>query len=215
MTTTDGRRTRWDGHRSARREALLDAAIRAIRQHGAGVGMEEIAAVAGTSKAVVYRHFVDRADLHRALCERVGALILLDIGSAIGLPLPPGDPFGPGGEARRAVAATIDAYLALVERDPQLYRFVSTPPAGAPDLTDALAWAIAAQVQGALAPALDARGEPAYVAATWAQAIVGMVRAAADSWLADPARTPRPEITRALTDLLWSGLAAVWPGGPR
>ena len=50
----DGRSTRWDQHRAARRRELVDATLRAIRQHGAGVGMDDIAAVAGTSKTVVY-----------------------------------------------------------------------------------------------------------------------------------------------------------------
>lgn len=211
MTTADGRRTRWEGHRTARREALLDAAVRAIRLHGAGVGMDEIAATAGTSKAVVYRHFTDRTGLHRALCDRVGASILLDIRLAMGEVPSPEHSLAPKEDARRSVAATIDAYLALVERDPQLYRFVSAPPAGAPDLTAALVATIAAQVETGLGPALDARGESPGTASIWAHALVGMVRAAADAWLADEAPAPRSSLTRTLTDLLWSGLVGLWP----
>ena len=57
---TDGRSTRWDQHRAARRRELVEATLRAIREHGAAVGMDDIAAEAGTSKTVVYRHFTDR-----------------------------------------------------------------------------------------------------------------------------------------------------------
>src|SRR5262245_32752527 len=53
----DGRDSRWEQHREERREALVDATIRAIRKHGATVGMDDIALEAGTSKTVVYRHF--------------------------------------------------------------------------------------------------------------------------------------------------------------
>src|SRR4051794_14784186 len=55
----DRRDSRWDEPRRARREQLVDAAVSAVGRHGAGVGMEEIAAEAGTSKTVVYRHFTD------------------------------------------------------------------------------------------------------------------------------------------------------------
>ena len=38
--------------------------------------MEEIAAEAGTSKTVVYRHFADRAELYVAVCNRVASQLL-------------------------------------------------------------------------------------------------------------------------------------------
>ena len=63
MSTTDGRDTRWATHREQRRRELVEDTLRAIRKHGAGVGMDEIAAQAGTSKTVIYRHFGDRAGL--------------------------------------------------------------------------------------------------------------------------------------------------------
>ena len=56
----DRRDSRWDEHRRARREQLVQATLAAVGRHGAGVGMDEIAAEAGTSKTVVYRHFADR-----------------------------------------------------------------------------------------------------------------------------------------------------------
>ena len=58
--TRDRRDSRWDEHRKARRRELVDAALTAVGRHGAGVGMDEIAATAGTSKTAVYRHFADR-----------------------------------------------------------------------------------------------------------------------------------------------------------
>ena len=67
----DGRRTRWEAHRRTRREELVDAAVRAIRMHGPGVGMDEVAAEAGTSKAAVYRYFTDRGELYLAVCTQV------------------------------------------------------------------------------------------------------------------------------------------------
>ena len=40
----DRRDSRWDEHRRARREQLVEATIVAVGKHGAGVGMDEIAA---------------------------------------------------------------------------------------------------------------------------------------------------------------------------
>ena len=56
----DRRDSRWDEHRERLRRALVEAALAAVGRHGAGVGMDEIAAAAGTSKAGLYRHFSDR-----------------------------------------------------------------------------------------------------------------------------------------------------------
>ena len=75
----DGRTTRWDAHRTKRRADLVAATLRAIRRHGAGVGMDDIAASAGTSKTVFYRHFGDRAGLYRAVAHSVDARIIAGV----------------------------------------------------------------------------------------------------------------------------------------
>jgi AcrR family transcriptional regulator len=56
--------------RAARREELLDAAIRCIRGEGPGISMERIAAEAGVTKPILYRHFRHRADLEDAIALR-------------------------------------------------------------------------------------------------------------------------------------------------
>ena len=65
----DARRERWREHREARRAEFVEATVRAIGQHGADVGMDEIAAEAGVSKPVLYRHFHDKSDLYVAVGE--------------------------------------------------------------------------------------------------------------------------------------------------
>ena len=84
-TTVDGRDTRWAAHRVTRRRELVEHALRAIRQFGPGVGMDEIAAQAGTSKTVIYRHFGDRAGLYRAVAQAVHTYILEDLTAALQL----------------------------------------------------------------------------------------------------------------------------------
>src|SRR4051794_16988985 len=79
----DRRDSRWDEHRRARRQQLVDATVAAVAKHGAGVGMDEIAAEARTSKTVVYRHFADRAELYVAVCTRVAAQLLPKLRAAM------------------------------------------------------------------------------------------------------------------------------------
>src|ERR671920_2068852 len=81
--TRDRRDSRWDEHRRERREQLVQATLAAVARHGAGVGMDEIAAEAGTSKTVVYRHFTDRTELYVAVCNRVAAQLLPKLRAAI------------------------------------------------------------------------------------------------------------------------------------
>ena len=93
-----------------------------------GVGMDEIAAVAGTSKTVVYRHFTDRAGpVCRGRRERRRAASCATsrrpLGAAGRRPAAASTP-------RRATSSprAIDAYLGLVEKDPEVYRFIVDAP---------------------------------------------------------------------------------------
>lgn len=219
----DGRSTRWEAHRAARRQELVEAALRAIRSHGAELGIDEIASAAGTSKTVVYRHFTDRAGLYAAVSDHVNALIVRDLYRALG---------SHGGSApltadtqrdgRAVIAAAIDAYLALVEKDPEVYRFVMRAPLLAPTERDPRADPagratahISDAIGDLLASALRASGQDPAPARVWGAGVVGMVRAASDQWLADQttsARTPRAGLAARLTDLAWSGLAPAWRG---
>src|SRR5690606_21757924 len=93
---------------------------RAIRQHGAAVGMDGIAAAAATSKTVVYRHFGDRTGLYLAVVEAVDARILADLERAT----EGTDP----SDVTALVAGMTEAYLTLVAKDPEIYRFVVNRP---------------------------------------------------------------------------------------
>jgi AcrR family transcriptional regulator len=209
--TPDGRSSRWDEHRLARRKELVEATLRAIRDHGAGVGMDEVAATARTSKTVFYRHFSDRAGLYTAVVERVDATIIRDLTRAAG------DPARDG--ARDVVRGVVAAYLRLVADDPEVYRFVVNAPivpAGERpqgDVAAGMTDRIAAHVADLVAGGLAADGAPeSAVARLWGVALVGMVRATADAWLAAGGAAVGPsteELADDLTALLWDGLSGV------
>ncbi|GAA1387763.1 TetR family transcriptional regulator [Pseudonocardia kongjuensis] len=216
----DRRDSRWDAHREQRRVQLVAAAIGAIRHQGAGLGMDEIAAAAGTSKTVIYRHFGDRSGLYTAICESVADVLLTEVRRATADALT-----APAGGPRAAVAAGIDAYLRLIEIDPELYRFVvhrpllSQGPAtgrrparedGTTDPVNDLVTVIGDEIAAVIGARVTGGDGPS-AARIWGHAIVGLVRGAADDWLARPDGTTRDRLTAHLTDLAWSGLSGLAP----
>jgi AcrR family transcriptional regulator len=182
--------------RESRREALLEAADRIVQRDGPAVSMASIAAEAGITKPILYRHFGDKGGLYAALAARHTERLLLVLQEALGA----------GGSARARVERTIGAYLATIEAEPQVYRFLvhsSEFPAAAEAhgqvqsflrrFSELLATGIASEL--GLQPG-SARAE------TWARGIVGMVQSAGDWWLLTG--TPdRDAVVRELTDLLW------------
>ncbi len=204
--STDGRATRWAEHRQTRRTELVEDTLRAIRRHGAGVGMEEIAAQAATSKTVIYRHFGDRAGLYAAVVDAVHSFILHDLSAALELT--------DADDLALLAHDLANAYLTLVERDPEIYRFLLNAPAttsvdpygGLPEL-------IGTRVGVAIAEHLRRQGQDPACAVTWGHGLVGFIRAAADSWMATEPRVPRitvlAQIKAFFTPALANGLAAV------
>ena len=201
----DRRSTRWDDHRRARRLELTAATVAAIRTHGADVGMSQVAAQARTSKTVVYRHFADKSDLYEAVCERVASALVKQLQKAM---REASDPEG-------TLHAGIDAYLALIEADPDVYRYVMRPPrldhpgAGSgSDPVSNLTTLIGDHVGEIISTALRRASRDPAPAVTWGHALVGMVRAAADQWLGGRPDVPRSELARQLAELAWSGLSS-------
>ncbi len=194
----DGRDSRWDAHRERRRQELVEVVLEAIRRHGPGVGMDEIAEAAGTSKAVLYRHFGDKQGVHRMVTEVVSGRIQLEVALAV------------EGEAGRrpgeTVAAVVDHYLMLVEKDPEVYRFVSSSPGYSVGQDPVRT--LADQVGAQLASFLQEAGIDAETSQIWGAALVGLVRAAADDWMARPQRPDRLVLVDRLTQLAWNGLRA-------
>src|SRR3954451_13711947 len=188
--------------RAAKRDELLDAADRVVQRAGSAASMNLIAAEAGITKPILYRHFGDKVGLYRALADRHIDALLARLRAALAT--------RGGLEAR--TRATIDAYLAAVEAQPEVYRFlVQRAAAEEPDARgqvegfvrrfgDELAAGIAAEPE--LAGVDQAR------ARIWAHAIAGMVQGTGDWWL-DQADVPRAVVADQLAALLWRGFAGL------
>lgn len=185
-----------------RRSELLDAADRVVHRDGPRASMNTIAAEAGITKPILYRHFGDKNGLYRALAERHTAGLLASVRAALALPL----------ERRDQVEAVIDTYLAAIEARPQVYRFLAHPDPAADGLTPAgpLAPAmrqIADELTRSMREQVDLGPDSAVVAEAWGQAMTGMVLAAGDWWL-ETHPFSRERMVQTLADLLWGRLAA-------
>ena len=178
----------------------------AIRAHGAGVSVAEIAARAGITKPVLYRHFDDRADLQRAVGTRAAQMLTERIVPALAADLDP----------REQVAAIVDAFLAGIEDEPELWRFVVHNPAereaGAEIVEDAREQ-IARLLATLIGERLRAAGLDSGGAEAWAHGLVGLVQSAGDWWL-DRRTMSRGALTAYLTTLIWGGLAGLLADGP-
>ena len=185
--------------REERRQQLLDAAVSAIRDLGAGASMEQLAAQGGVTKPILYRHFGDRDGLVAAIGERYGALLLGRIGSTLEADAP-----------EELLWKTIDGYLAFLEADPELYTFLmrQTGPADSDQAISALIDVIGRQVAIVIGDQLRSQGLDAGGAEPMAFGIVGMVHSAGDWWIRNRTMS-RQALTTYLAGLLWQGFAGL------
>jgi len=205
-----GRREPTEEEREARRAVLLDAAVEAIRRHGPGVSMEDLARAAGVTKPILYRNFGHRDGLTTALATRFARGLEETLVAAMATGSPP----------RETLAKTIDAYLAFVERDPEVYRFlvrrlvVNEQTASDVSVGNFLRQ-VSNQVAVVLGEQLRAANADSGGAEALAHGLVGMVHAAGDWWL-DRQTMPRATLVDYLVRLLTGGFAGLGlaPGGP-
>jgi AcrR family transcriptional regulator len=184
--------------KDARREVLLAAADAVVQRDGASASMTAIAAEAGITKPILYRHFGDKGGLYAALAERHTDRLLDQLTAALSA----------GRTARDRVERTVDAYLAAIEDEPQVYRFLVQSEEAVHlqgqvrgfvrRLQEQLGSGIAAELG---LPPGDLR------AAVWAAGIVGMVQGAGEWWL-ETRDCSRSELTAQLTALLWGAYGA-------
>ncbi|MFB7798262.1 TetR/AcrR family transcriptional regulator [Isoptericola sp. NPDC056134] len=210
----DGRSTRWDDHRAARRAQLVNAARKAVHRAGPGVSMDEIAGEAGTSKSIVYRYFEDKAGLRLAVAAHVVATMhdaLREAAEAAPTP-------------HAALRAMVRVYLEMIEHSPNVYWFVTrtaiggnepAPGTAGTGQVEALGAYLDSVIELVAEPFAKAVQVPPALAAAWAAGAVGFVRGAGEWWLghaADqggPDRLTREDLTEKVTLWLWTGPVGV------
>lgn len=194
--------------RGNRTEELLEAAIRVIREDGPGTSMERIAQAAGVTKPILYKHFGDKAGIY----ESIAARYLNELRSELIKSMRPGA--SPAETLRR----TVDTYLAVIEREPQIYRFLmrearlSVSDPGAP--VESFIRQLAGEVTVVISDGLRASGTDLGAAEPIGYGITGMVQLAGDWWIERRPMT-RDRMTNYITDLIWNGLSAMLPNPER
>lgn len=214
---TDGRSTRWEGHRVARRTELTHAARRAVHRRGPDLSMDEIAGELGTSKSILYRYFTDKVGLQNAVGEAVVEAIRATLAQASEhAPTP-----------RASLEAMVRAYLQMIEHSPSVYYFVTRNAPVANSVAKPTADGSLTAQQAPLSDymhsvvALVARpfaeevgsGDTAQIDA-WAAGAVGFVTGTGEWWLSrrhEPSTPPAAAVAAQVTAWLWGGPVGLVP----
>lgn len=167
-TGTTGRRLL---RREERRAQLLTAAATAFARGGfAATSMDDVAAVAGVTRLIVYRNFESKEDLYRSVLQRVADRLAEEVFA--GLDRPP--------EQRRGALSS--AMLRVAREDPDAYRLFAVHAAREPQFA-----ALADEFRAgglAVADELIADTIPDPVTKAWAgRVIVDYLQSSVLAWL--------------------------------
>lgn len=198
-TPGDARRDRWRKHRIARRTEFVEAALRALDAHGPDLGMEDVAAEAGVTKPVLYRHFEDKADLFLALGQRGTDILFERLIPAINAELAPVP----------RIRMALDAYFGVIEEHPSLYRLLARRQFSGKSVdSDVVAEdkeMIATTLTALLGDYMRMFSMDSGAAEPWAHSVVGMVHNTGEWWL-DRQSMSRDSVVEYLTQIIWAAI---------
>jgi AcrR family transcriptional regulator len=189
----DGRTERWRAHRIERREAFVDAALRALEKHGPDVAIAQVAAEARVAKPRLYRHFEDKADLLGAVQDRISTVLWQRLSAAL----------DPDDAPAHLVRHGLEAFLGVVDEYPNAFRLLMNPSSGSPKMLEdsrKIADVLAALIAGQLATI----GASTEGAEPWGHALAGAVGGATQWWLEHRAITKEALIEHLSTVILGS-----------
>ncbi|WP_230984418.1 TetR family transcriptional regulator [Microbispora oryzae] len=187
------------GRSPERRRELLDAADRVIRREGPEASMAAIAAEAGITKPILYRHFGDKSGLYQALAERHTRRVIDMLRPEFARAMD--DP-------RARARAAVGTYLDTISAHPNLYRFLFHRASAEDSRTHTRMTAVVRGVGEELAAVLAEEGAADPVRAQLlGHAFVGMVRAIGDWWLDSPG-LDRDAVVDGVADVIAGALGA-------
>lgn len=197
----DGRSTRWAAHRARRREQLIDAALTVLGTHGAEFGLDQVAAEAGVTKPVIYRHFGDRAALLDAMAERATNRLMERLMPAV----------YDQGAPRARIRASITAMTDFLEDSPNVFLLYGRR---LPDQSSDVVGVSKEFISSALGPLLQehilAVGfDRPDVVAVWAEGLIGFVQNATEWWLTHR-ELDRELMIDNVTMLIWAQIYGLY-----
>ncbi|MGO4957902.1 TetR/AcrR family transcriptional regulator [Luteococcus sp. Sow4_B9] len=187
-----------------RREQLVSVARTLFAQKGfEGTSVEEIAACAEVSKPVVYEHFGGKEGVYAVVVDRESQRLHQAIRTALTTP---------GATSRDLIEYGALALMDYLDEHPDGFRILArdSPVVAAQGSFASILSDIVSRVEDLLAEPLQRHGfDPTY-AGLYAQALVGLVALAGQSWL--DTREPSKEVVAAhLVNLAWNGMANLVP----
>lgn len=197
----DGRDRRWDDHRQARREHLLETAVGLIDAEGVGVGVAAMASAAGIPRSVVYKLFGDRGDLDEQIRQRVVGSVSAQLWTSLEAT----------DSIRALVRRGVQTYVHWVAEHPNLHRFLGAGSTTAPTRESpasrggkqSFASRTSSLIELAWGQFVADADPPRGVAENLAHAAVGLVDNTVNHWLAaDGASTSTDDLVAFLTDAL-------------
>jgi AcrR family transcriptional regulator len=203
--------------RAERRATIERAAAQLIAERGYdGASLEEIAAAAGISKAVLYDHFSSKAELQIALLGESTDALMEFVAERVAAAE------GPSARLR----AGIEAFFEFVESHPFAWRMIFRDPPSDPRVAEA-SIAMRRQVTQGIAAMFRTEAEAAdTIAAGDEQRLemlaeqLKMAMAGLASWWYEHRDRTREEMVSVVMDLAWVGIQRLsagerWgPGGP-
>lgn len=194
---TDGRTTRWAGHREQRRAAFVAAALAVIEREGPGATVDQISAGLDVTRQALYRQFDDRADLDRAIALEAADQLVVAVLPALDLT----------GDIPSSIRSALLAYLDYVQAHLPLYRFVRAHEADAVSrVKDTLASRVAALARDYL---VETGAAPASLADSFATGVVGMADAVIGRWLDEPDGLSHDEVIEHLVLMINGTISSV------
>lgn len=169
--------------------------------------MAAIAAEAGITKPILYRHFGDKSGLYEALADRHVRTVIAQLRPEL---------VAPGADLRGRARATIGVYLDLISANRNLYRFLfhraSAEDSRFRSHMTALVRGLGEELGGLLA---GERAVPDPVRAqVLGHAFVGMVQTTGDWWLEHP-EVDRVQVVEGLVDVIAAALVRQPAVSPR
>jgi AcrR family transcriptional regulator len=130
--------------------------------------MDAMAAEAGITKPILYRHFGDRSGLLSAVASRFADELITRLSEALELPGTPGE----------RIDVAVRAYVSFIEEDPELYGFLTQRVHVSSIVESRLIVRVAGLLQAAIAQTMQDAGIDPSPAETWAYGVVGMMHLA-------------------------------------
>lgn len=187
-------------HRADRREELLDAAIDGLRKHGPNASMDQLAAAAGITKPILYRHFGDRFGLANAIAERFGGELERALVAAASKE---------NSNTRSVLVEVVDAFVGHIERDPAVYRFLVQGANRDVVQVSEFLGNISNYIAAAIGEQQRSAGRDSGGAEVIARGVVSFVHAAGDWWV-DHQTMPRARLVAYMADFLNEGFNGQW-----